>query len=157
MEIREIGEKECQAVLQGASIGRLGCALDNQPYVVPVYFAYEADYVYLFSTLGQKIEWMRANPKVCLQADEIKNQLQWVSVIANGRYEELPTPQYEAELAHARVLLKKRHSWWLNAMAERRKQVPDELIAPLFFRIHIESMTGLAAVGEGEMTSPPRK
>lgn len=145
MLIREIDEKECQAVLERASIGRLGCALENQPYVVPVHFAYDSDCLYIFSTLGQKVEWMRANPQVCLQVDEITSQSQWVSVIANGNYQELSEPQHSVEIAHARTLLQKRNTWWLNPMAERRKDVPDESIAPLFFRIRIDSLTGLAA------------
>jgi uncharacterized protein len=33
---------------------------------------------------------MRANPKVCVQADEIQNQGEWISVIVYGEYEELP-------------------------------------------------------------------
>jgi len=71
MIINEMTEKECGTVLARSSIGRLGCALDNQPYVVPIYFAYEPGYIYVLSTLGQKIEWMRTNPKVCIQVDEI--------------------------------------------------------------------------------------
>jgi uncharacterized protein len=153
MLIREMTDKECHGVLERASMGRLGCSLDNQPYVVPVNLAYEPDYLYVFSTFGQKIEWMRANPKVCIEIDETTKESQWVSVIANGRYQELPEPQYAAELAHARELLGKRFQWWLNALAERRTKLNDNLIAPLFFRIHIDSMTGLCALAEPEKAS----
>jgi nitroimidazol reductase NimA-like FMN-containing flavoprotein (pyridoxamine 5'-phosphate oxidase superfamily) len=93
---------------------------------------------------------MRANPKVCVEIDEIANQSQWISVIAEGRYEELIEPQYAAELIHARKLLGKRHRWWLNALAKRRTTVRDDLIAPLFFRIHVDSMTGLRGLAEEE-------
>ena len=41
--IHEMSDNECRAVLARGSIGRLGCALDNQPYVVPIYFAYEPE------------------------------------------------------------------------------------------------------------------
>jgi hypothetical protein len=105
--------------------------------------AYEPGFIYVFSTYGKKIEWMRANPKVCVEIDEVKSQTEWVSVLATGRFEELPEPQFEMERAHARELLQKRHHWWLNALAERRKSEPDESITPLFFRIHIGSVTGL--------------
>ena len=47
--------------------GRLGCASDNQPYVVPTYFAYEPYQLYGFATVGRKIEWMRKNPKQAAQ------------------------------------------------------------------------------------------
>ena len=94
MLMNEMTKQECREALEYASFGRLGCSLANQPYIVPVYLAYEFDCIYVFSTFGKKIEWMRANPKVCIQIDEIAEQYQWMSVIVNGRYEELPELQY---------------------------------------------------------------
>jgi len=143
--INEMTQKECRELLARSRVGRLGCSLDNQPYVVPIYFAYDADYIYVFATLGQKVEWMRLNPKVCMQVDET-NAAGWVSVIANGRYQELAEPGFVEERAHAQKLLETYHGWWLNALAERHMKSPDDLaIAPVFFRIHIESITGLSA------------
>ena len=147
MVITQMTEEECRAFLASASLGRLGCSRDNQPYVVPIYFAYEPDFVYVLSTFGQKTEWMRANPKVCLEVDEITNQSQWMSVIAIGRYQELPEPQFTAEREHARTLLGKRYLWWQNALGERQLRSGDHAIAPLFFRIHVDSITGLRAIG----------
>ena len=143
MQIDELNETECREILSRASAARLGCSLNDQPHIVPVGMAYEADYIYVFATFGQKIEWMRANPRVCVQIDELKSQSDWVSVIANGEYQELPEPQFELERAHARRLLESRHHWWLNAMAERRIRLRDEEIKPLFFRIRVSSVTGL--------------
>lgn len=148
MVIERMNDSECRGVLERALVGRLGCAMDGQPYVVPVYLAYEDDCVYVFSTFGKKIEWMRANPRVCLQVDEGSGQSGWMSVVANGRYEELPEPEFTSERAHARKLLEKRHRWWLNALAERRLEANDVSIDPMFFRIHIDSMSGLAAMGD---------
>ncbi|MGA2237368.1 MAG: pyridoxamine 5'-phosphate oxidase family protein [Terriglobales bacterium] len=148
MVINEMTEKECRDILVRTSIGRLGCSQDNQPYVVPIFLAYEPDYCYVLSTFGQKIEWMRANPKVCIEIDEIANESDWVSVILNGHYEELPEPQYIDERAHARKLLEERYLWWQNALGERQLKLGDALITPMFFRVHIDSMTGLRAVSE---------
>jgi nitroimidazol reductase NimA-like FMN-containing flavoprotein (pyridoxamine 5'-phosphate oxidase superfamily) len=148
MVINEMTEKECGAFLANASLGRLGCSLDNQPYVVPIYFAFEPGYIYVLSIFGRKIEWMRANPKVCVEVDEISNESQWVSVIASGRYQELPEPQYTNERKHAEKLLEKRYLWWQNALGERQLRVGDDLITPLFFRICVDSATGLRAIGE---------
>ena len=150
MVVNELTEKECRDLLARVSIGRLGCAQDNQPYVVPIYFAYERDYFYVLSTVGQKIEWMRANPKVCIQVDEIANESEWVSVIANGNYQELREPQYTDELAHARKLLEKRYHWWQNALGERQLKSGTDLIVPTFFRIQIVSMAGLRGSPEGK-------
>jgi uncharacterized protein len=152
MTVNEMTKEECEAFLAGASLGRLGCSLDNQPYVLPIYFAYDASYVYVFSTFGQKVDWMRGNPKVCVEVDEIANQSQWTSVIASGHYRELPEPEYTAEQEHARKLLGDRYRWWLNALAERQLRLGDDLVAPLFFRIHVDSITGLRAVGQASQS-----
>jgi nitroimidazol reductase NimA-like FMN-containing flavoprotein (pyridoxamine 5'-phosphate oxidase superfamily) len=145
MEINEMTPEECSALLAHASVGRLGCSFDNQPYVVPIHFAYDSGYLYVFSTFGQKVKWMRANPKVCVQADHIQSDSEWASVVVNGDYEELPEPQYAAERQHATSLLAKRYQWWLNALGERQLRVGDQPINPLFFRIRIHSMSGLRA------------
>ena len=145
MMINEMAEQECREALARTSFGRLGCSLGDQPYIVPVCLASEGDFIYVFSTLGKKIVWMRANPKVCIQIDEIAGQSQWMSVIVNGRYEELLEPHYAIERKHARQLLEKRSQWWLNTFAERQLKLGDRLIEPLFFRICIDSLTGLRA------------
>jgi nitroimidazol reductase NimA-like FMN-containing flavoprotein (pyridoxamine 5'-phosphate oxidase superfamily) len=150
VEINEMAAGECKAFLEHVSLGRLGCSYENQPYVVPIHFAYDSGYLYVFSTLGKKVKWMRANPNVCVQTDHIQNQDEWSSVIINGQYEELPEPQYTDERKHASSLLAKRSHLWLNALGERRMKVGDISIEPLFFRIRIESMSGLRATEEKE-------
>ena len=136
-------EQECRDLLARSSLGRLGCSKNDQPYVVPINFAYEGDYFYVLSTMGQKIEWMRANPKVCVEVDEIAKQADWMSVVVNGSYQELPEPQYAEERARARKLLEKRTMWWHNALGERQLKSDSELIETTFFRIRAESMTGM--------------
>ena len=49
------------------------------------------------------------------------------------------------ERKHARQLLEKQSQWWLNTFAERQLKLGDKSIEPLFFRIRIDSMTGLRA------------
>ena len=150
MEVNEMTREECSKFLEHASLGRLGCSFENQPYVVPIHFAYEDTYLYGFSTFGQKVRWMRANPNVCVPTDKIENQGEWISVIVYGEYEELPEPQYTAERTHASSLLAKRHHWWLNALGERQMRVGENSIEALFFRIRIQSMSGLRATDEME-------
>jgi uncharacterized protein len=153
MEINEMKREECNAFLGRVSVGRLACSFENQPYVVPIYFACEKGYIYLFSTLGQKVKWMRANSKVCIQADEIQNQSEWISIIVNGESEELAEPKYTAERQHATSLLAKRYQWWLNALGERQVKVGDKAIEPLFFRIRIQSISGLRATDEKQSSA----
>ncbi len=70
MLIHEMTEDECRAALERVSFGRLACAHKDQPCVLPIYFSYDGKHLYRFGTLGQKIEWMRCNPLVCLEIDE---------------------------------------------------------------------------------------
>ena len=150
MRIIEMSQQECRDLLKRVSIGRLGCSLDDQPYVVPVGFSYEPDYIYIFSTLGKKIKWMRKNPQVCLQADEIGNRSNWLSVIVTGTYLELREPQYTAQLEHALEQLEQYSEWWRNPLAQRREQTRDLSIETVFFRIDIGSMSGLRTMPEAE-------
>jgi nitroimidazol reductase NimA-like FMN-containing flavoprotein (pyridoxamine 5'-phosphate oxidase superfamily) len=69
MIIQEMSREDCFAVIARTRLGRLACAREGQPYVVPLYFVHDRpasgeDYLYSFSATGQKIEWMRANPLV---------------------------------------------------------------------------------------------
>ena len=113
MLIHEMTHEECISTLVRLRFGRLGCARDNQPYVVPINFAYHQNYLYAFSTVGQKIEWMRENPRVCIEADDFTNHYQWESVVVVGHYEELPdTPEYSRKRSQAYEKLQERAMWW---------------------------------------------
>lgn len=147
MQIKELAEEDCRSILAESSFGRLGCSFEDQPYVVPIYFAYEGGYLYVLSTSGQKIEWMRQNPKVCVQVDQSSGDTHWASVIVVGSYQELVEPQFTEERKHARKLLDTRARWWQTALAERQAKTDDELISPIFFRVHVNSISGLRASG----------
>jgi uncharacterized protein len=122
MLIREMSGQECCDLLARLGVGRLACARDNRPYIVPVYFAYEPDRLYGFATFGQKIEWMRSNPQVCMEADEVRSHFDWQSVIVIGRYEEFPdTAEYKDSRTQARALLEKRFLWWQTRSQRRTR------------------------------------
>lgn len=91
MIIRELSQEECLVALAKVRLARLACAFENQPYVVPVYLSYDeaTRSLYGFTTPGQKIDWMRANPLVCVEVDEVAAYDTWTSIIVFGRYEEL--------------------------------------------------------------------
>jgi uncharacterized protein len=148
MRIVEISHDECTDLLSRVSFGRLACSLNDKPYIVPVCFAYEAERVYVFSTVGKKIDWMRQNPKVCLQVDEIGNQSNWMSVVVDGTYVELRESAYTAEKEWAKKQLAQSAGWWVVPMAERREHTNDLSIEPVFFRIDIQSMSGLRGMPE---------
>jgi nitroimidazol reductase NimA-like FMN-containing flavoprotein (pyridoxamine 5'-phosphate oxidase superfamily) len=143
MLIHEMTSEECHAVLQEVNFGRLACVRGNQPYIVPVYIAYDGKHFYGITTPGQKIEWMRANPLVCLEADERTSRGHWSSIVVFGRYEELlDVPEYASARAHALEILEKRTMWWEPACVPTEHQ---ERRAPIFYRIHIDGVTGRQA------------
>jgi nitroimidazol reductase NimA-like FMN-containing flavoprotein (pyridoxamine 5'-phosphate oxidase superfamily) len=143
MLIHEMTTEECRDALAHANVARLVCEMDAQPYAVPVYLAYDGTSLFGFATMGYKIDCMRSNPQVCVEIDEIKSQNQWVSVIVFGRYEELPdTPEYKTTREHAHELLQKRAMWWEPAsVAVEHRDFPKP-ISPIFYRIHVDRMTG---------------
>jgi uncharacterized protein len=130
---------------------RLGCAHDSQPYVVPIYFAYESEQLFGFSTEGQKIGWMRQNPLVCVLADDIKSEHEWTSVMVMGRYEELPdNPQYEAVRLRAHELLEKRSLWWRLAIASSQTRDAHLRVLPVLYPIQIEDISGYRSSADKE-------
>ena len=143
MLIHEMTADECRAELQDINFGRLACVRGSQPYIVPVYFAYDGEHIYGITTRGQKIEWMRANPLICLEADQRPSHNHWMSIIVFGRYEELPdAAEYASARAHALEILQKRTMWWEPACVPPEGQ---ERRTPIFYRIHIGGMTGRRA------------
>ena len=143
MLIQEMTEEECRIALKQVSLGRLACVRGNQPYIVPVYVLYDGQHLYGITTPGRKIEWMRSNPLVCLEFDERTTDSDWMSIIVFGRYEELTdTPEHLPARAHALEVLQQRTMWWEPACVptERGEQRP-----PVFYRIHVEQLTGRQA------------
>jgi uncharacterized protein len=147
--IQELTKQASLDLLARTSLGRIACAQGAQPYVVPFYFTYDNYYLYSFSTVGQKIEWMRANPLVCVETDEVVSSQQWVSIIVFGLYEELPdTPKWQRERASAHNLLQKRAMWWQPGCAKTILQGIQRPLAPVFYRIRVVRISGHRASPE---------
>lgn len=143
MLVQELNFKECRLALAQARFGRLACARDNQPYVIPIYFAVDEAYVYAFSLAGQKLEWMRENPRVCVEIDNANGASDWTSVVVLGRYEELPdTPEYRSARRRAHDLLQRRAMWWEPGTAVIARCDESASLAPVYYRISMEHVTG---------------
>jgi len=143
MVIHELTKAECHEVLYRAHLARLACCRDDHPYVVPISYDFDGEHLYSFSTLGQKIVWMRANPHVCVEVDDIEDRFHWTTVLVFGRYEELRTPvEHELARERARRLFEQREEWWQPAAA---KAQPPEHHIPLVYRIVINRLSGRRA------------
>ena len=142
MLIRDLAFDECVQVLRRNSICHLACAKDGQPYVVPIHYSFDAEQhtIYLLSTGGQKVEWMRANPRVCVAVDEISDKNHWTTVILNGVYEELSNRDDTSDARQRpHQLFQERKEWWLPALAKHSRDTSYEVV---IFQIRIDRMTG---------------
>ena len=89
IEIEEMYDDEIRETLKRLNYAHLACCKDNLPYVVPVHYAYDGDYIFIYTTEGKKARILRANPELCLQAEDVIDNENWVSVIAFGQAEQL--------------------------------------------------------------------
>ncbi len=68
---REIIDKNTiEDIINKAMVCRIAFSLDNIPYVVPMNFYYENNFIYLHSLkIGKKIDILRKNDNVCFEID----------------------------------------------------------------------------------------
>jgi nitroimidazol reductase NimA-like FMN-containing flavoprotein (pyridoxamine 5'-phosphate oxidase superfamily) len=127
------------------SLARLACARANQPYIVPVSFAYDAKSNRLFgvSADGKKITWMRRNPRVCIEVEDVDDRFHWTTVVITGLFEEIPPlAKHKDARQDALELFKKQSEWWLPALGKVGGRESHSLVV---YRILIDTMTGRRA------------
>lgn len=143
MFIHSMSALECTKVLSANRLGRLACSREGQPYVVPIYFAHEGNYLYAFSMPGKKIEWMRDNPRVSVLIEERGKGQEWKSVVVDGRFEELPDRMgHKVERERAWALLSRHSNWWEPGGLKPVKPPVADKSDHVFFRIAIDQMSG---------------
>jgi nitroimidazol reductase NimA-like FMN-containing flavoprotein (pyridoxamine 5'-phosphate oxidase superfamily) len=151
IEIVEMRKDEMSELLKQLGYGHLGCSRNDQAYVVPVHFAYDEPLVYIYTTEGKKTEIIRANPKVCLQAETVVDTHNWKSVIVTGDAEQVADA---AERDKALTMLTKRNPTMTPAVSLRWMDnwVRENIEAIL--RITPRMMTGRATVPQSEIDAP---
>ena len=139
--MRALHEDEARSLLNFAKVGRLGCVVNGEPYIVPVNFLFDDGAIYIHTLPGRKLEALRAHPRACVQVDEIRDDFNWRSAIAYGDFEEIRVPSDRQSflsklLAHFPLL------------TPVESQMVDDANAPdsVVFRIRVDRITGM---GEG--------
>jgi nitroimidazol reductase NimA-like FMN-containing flavoprotein (pyridoxamine 5'-phosphate oxidase superfamily) len=130
--VGQLSPDEIEGLLRRQRVGRIAYVIDDQPYIVPVDYAYDGTAVYVASGAGQKIAAMRTRPRVCFEIDDIDQSAIWRSVVATGMYEEL-TCECERRAALARI-----GPEWETRIPEGW-DVPDDIVV---FRIHLLEKSG---------------
>jgi len=147
---REIAElADVLAVLDRCEVIRVGFCVDDQPYIVPMNFAYEVIdekiAVYLHCAgVGRKLDMLRRNSRICFEADcsyrtlEAELACNWSaeyeSVMGEG---DICILQDGTQKSHALDVLMARHGF-----AGTPQYDPEELTAVTVLRISVASITG---------------
>jgi nitroimidazol reductase NimA-like FMN-containing flavoprotein (pyridoxamine 5'-phosphate oxidase superfamily) len=148
MLVHELTPEQCRDVLSRTHLARLACSRADQPYVVPISVTYDAESncVFSFSTVGRKVQWMRDNPKVCLEIDDVEDQFHWTTVVVFGRYDEIGDSAEHRDVRHRALhLFQQRSEWWLPGGAKVGDRDHHAIVV---YRIHIDSVTGRRAARE---------
>lgn len=83
--ISELKRNDMEELVLRNKFGRLGLSVNDEPYVVPVSYAYHEGKIYIHSERGKKTEYLTKNPRVCFQIDEVYENGSWKSVIIYGK------------------------------------------------------------------------
>lgn len=136
---------EIEELLYGSNLGRIGCSYNGKTYVVPVNYIYDGRSVIAHSTEGLKIQIMRKNPSVCFEVDDISNNKNWKSVIAQGTYMEITgeRERYDAMKLFVDRMLKLK----ISTTAHPPELEPERLhnsssAKPVIYRILLTEKTG---------------
>jgi nitroimidazol reductase NimA-like FMN-containing flavoprotein (pyridoxamine 5'-phosphate oxidase superfamily) len=145
LEIEEMSREDMKDMLRQVGYGHLGCSRNNEPYVVPVHYAYSEAFIYLYTTEGKKVEIIRENPRVCLQVESVTDNQNWKSVIVTGDAEQVVNEE-EREKALEMIaeinptLMPAVSVHWMDSWVRENVEV--------ILRLEAKLMTGRATVEE---------
>jgi Predicted flavin-nucleotide-binding protein len=132
-------------VLSSQVLGRLACTDGKYPYIVPVTYVYDGEYIYGQANEGTKLNILRKNPNVCFEIDTMTDMANWQSILVFGKFEELK----KEEAKKAREILFKRVFTLMTSSTihAHEHEVTGELndsnrVKHIMYRIKIEKMTG---------------
>jgi hypothetical protein len=132
----EMSPDEIDSFVVSQKVGRVGCHVGGETYVVPVIYAWDAGCIYVYTTEGKKVNMLRENPRVCFEIDEHQSTGAWRSVIVQGMFEELRGNDAASAL---RIISECVAS---NRKAERSHDDRGQGRAPVAFRIHPVDVSG---------------
>lgn len=141
----ELNTTEINNVLSSQVVGRLACTDGKQPYIVPVTFTYDGEYIYGQTNEGTKLEMARKNPNICFEVDRMTDMRNWQSVIVYGKIEELKSGDAEKakDIFFGRVYPLMTSSTIHNYGHEVTSKVDDSTrIKNVIYKIKIEKVTG---------------
>ncbi|MEN6293848.1 MAG: pyridoxamine 5'-phosphate oxidase family protein [Methanobacterium sp.] len=145
---KEIKDKNCiEWILKKAKVCRIALCDKNKPYIVPMNFGFDDNYIYLHSAReGRKIDLIKENNNICFEADietEIvtaDNACNWgmkyYSVIGSGKAHFI---EDKNEKRNALNVIMQKYSEKPGESFEYSKPSLDKITV---IKVEIESLTG---------------
>lgn len=143
----ELNEQQINNLLCSQAIGRVACCEGKYPYIVPVTYAYDGEFIYCQSYEGKKIDLMRKNPNVCFEVDLANSISNWQSALVYGQFEE----QSGNAVEKTREILMTKVMPLMTASEIHQHEheegtghelSDDDRLKPLTFRIRINEKSG---------------
>lgn len=145
---KEVKERAViEEILRESQVGRLGTAVDGQPYVVPMNFVYTGGRIILHTHRdGKKVRDIQGNPRVCFEVDDgeimegddpCSYSWRYRSVIANGTAAVVDDPD---EKLKALRLLSDKYAFGKGGRLDHEKV--EKLEDLLVIEIRLDEMTG---------------
>ena len=88
MVIEEMTDRECRALLAGTNLARLACALNNQPYIVPIHVD--------FNDGKRVVVWRRGRADGDAQVVVVANFSDFITADATSSSAEYRVPNWPA-------------------------------------------------------------
>lgn len=142
--MERLDRDEALEVLENAPVAHLGMIDRGDPYVTPMSFVVSSGRV-LFRTMpGRKLDALRANPKVCIEASLYDGETgSWSSVIITGEASEVE--EDELKTTTIAMLLRKYESVMGSPLGSGGLRPLDGPAA--FIKVEIDEVTGMSSGG----------
>ena len=141
----ELNETQINNVLSSQVLGRLACTSKKEPYIVPLTYTYDGEYIYGQTKKGKKLKMLRKNPNVCFEVDMMTDMANWQSVLVYGKFEELKNKKS----GKARdILFKRVYPLMTSSTIHTHEHAVSSVVddsnreKPIMYRIKIKKVTG---------------
>lgn len=141
----QLNDTQIKNILSSQVVERLACTDGKQPYIVPVTYTYDGEYIYGQSSEGTKLKMLRKNPTVCFEVDMMTDMRNWQSVIVYGKFEELKDEKAKKarDILFGRVFSLMTSSTIHAYGHEETGKIDDSTrIKHVMYRIKIKKVTG---------------
>lgn len=141
----KLDDTQIRNVLSSQVLGRLACTDGVHPYIVPVTYSYDGEYIYGQTCEGTKLRILRKNPHVCFEADMMTDMTNWQCVLAFGEFEEL---QNEAAEKARKILFNRVFSLMTSSTLHGHEHADtggiddSNRVKPVIYRIKINELSG---------------